>query len=1012
MKLSRLFFLLLLPALLRAQHQVRHLTLRDGLSMGRVNFFLRDSRGFLWAGTENGLNRFEGHRFRAYPPSPTDSSTMSRGGIWGMAEDADGDLWLGSQECLNRYDRRRDAFERRYALDRRGRKTPTPTVVIGADSATVWYLNATEGLMAYHYRRHQKERLLPSEQLPVSYPNGAYRPVGQDVFVALKRGLLRYEVRTRRVSYYFTTRPDDRVGVPQEVFRAVFSRDGTGWLPTRAGLIRFSPEAPDGQHVVSLPPLDPRFHWVEAVAEDPQGRLWLGTTREGILVLDPASERIVDNLRTEEARPGSLASNRVHSIYFDKTGLAWVNVFPLGVDLIYPKSSRIQRVSVRQIYPNDSVRQYLGQLAEDRQGRIWMATAGAGPRWFDPRTGATGGLRAATWWPKIGMMPLLFDREERLWAGSRTGIWVFDPGQVRFRFIPTPEPVRSFLELPDGSMLVTTHSGIHRLTPPFHAYRTLRAGEDFASGGLLHFDAPRGLLYASADVGGGRLRCYQYRQERLSHRYDALVGFGIHGLYADSLRHCLWLGTDKGLVQFDPARRRIQRLFSLPREFAVNCIPGILPDPAGFLWLSTCAGLTRFDPRTGRFSPVPATAGRMYSYLSALRASDGTFYFGTTEGLDFFDPKTLRNSPPSPLHFTGLLLDDRPTRPATSLTETRELVLGPGQTTFTLQFAALDYFNEEPTQYQYRLTGQDLNFTPPGPENAARYARVPPGRYTFEVRALDWRGAWTPVRRLPIVVKPHWWQTTWFRVLALLALVGAVFSAFRLYLRYRVRAQQRLTRRVVAAQEDERRRIAQDLHDDLGNTLAAAKGLLERLDETVASQPPIPEIAAIVSRASDDVRAISHDLMPVEFERYALGETLRLLVEKTRAASGMAFEFVQAGTERKLPPERELVIYRIASELIANVLKHSKAKLAVLQLLYQPHSLVLSVEDDGIGDRSPTNPPEKSGIGLKNLTSRCQYLSARLTYQADAHGTLVLVEIPDAAPRTGARAHRGRPPAV
>ncbi|MCY7352278.1 MAG: histidine kinase, partial [Cytophagaceae bacterium] len=994
MRLSRLILFILLPGWLPAQYPVRHLTPRDGLSMSAVQSLLRDSRGFLWAGTENGLNRFEGRRFQRYRASPTDSSTMGGDAVLGMVEVPSGDLWIGSGECLNRYDRRRDAFERVYALNPRGRKTPTPNAVIGTDGASVWYLNGTEGLMAYHIRERRKEQLLPPRQLPVAYLNGAYRPTGRDLFIALKQGMLRFELRTRRVTHFFTTRPDDQVGAPQEIFRAFFSRNGTGWLPTRKGLIRFSPEEPGNAHLVPLPRLDPRLTWVEAVDEDTRGRIWLGTLREGILILDPTSERVTENIRMGEASANSLASNRVKLIYLDQTGLAWVNVFPLGIDVLFPKLSQIRRLSVRQIYPKDSVHQFLGQLAEDPQGRIWMATAGAGPRWFDPRTGATGGFRAVDWWPKIGMMPLIFDQHGRLWAGSRIGVWVFEPGQAASRLIPTREPVRSFLELPDHSLLFVTQYGIHHLAPPFGTYQTLPDSGNFAGHGLLHFNAARRLIYVSKDEGG--FRCYRYEGGRFRRLSDVPMDFGITAFYWDSLRGCLWLGTDRGLVQFDPVQQKQKRHFPPSGDLSGSCVTGILPDHAGFLWLSTCLGLVRFDPRTGQFYPIPATAGRTYSYLSAWRASDGMLYFGTTEELDYFVPETLRKAPPPRLHFTGLRLDDRPARPATSLTETRELVLGPDQNTFTLEFAALDYFSEEPTNYQYRLVGQGVNWTLPGPENTARYARVPPGQYTFEVRALDWRGEWTPVRHLPVVVKPHFWQTAWFIFLMSLGLVAAVFMAFRLYLRARLQSQQRLTSRIVAAQEDERRRIARDLHDDLGNTLAAAKGLLGRLDETLAKQPQIQEVTSIISQASDDIRAITHDLMPVEFERYALGDTLRLLVEKTRASSAITFEFVQAGPERKLPPERELIIYRIASELITNVLKHSKAKLAVLQLMYQPNSLVLSLEDDGIGDRSLTNPPEKLGIGLKNITSRCQYLTARLTYQADASGTLVLIEIPDA----------------
>jgi signal transduction histidine kinase/ligand-binding sensor domain-containing protein len=1007
-----LLFFLLLPGWLPAQYPIRHLSLRDGLSNAEVHSLLRDSRGFAWVGTRSGLDRLDGRRFRNYASSKTDSSTVGGGAVRGLVEVASGDLWLGSDECLNRYDRRRDTFERVYALDARGRKIPTQNVVIGTDGVTVWYLNTPEGLMAYHVRERRREQLLPPAQLPVAYPylSGVYRPTGHDLFIALnqRKGVLRFEVRTRRVTRFFTAEPDDRVGQPLDVGLVFFSRDGTGWLVTRQGLVRFSPERANRFHVVPSPALN---FWVfkpETVAEDRQGHLWFGTTREGILVFDPTAERVVENLRTGVDRLNGLASNKASRIYFDSSGMAWVSVFPLGIDVIAPKWSRIQHQTVWQLYPKDSVRQYLGQLAEDRRGRIWVTTSGAGPRYFDPRSGATGGYHAADWWPTIGMRALLFDHQQRLWAGSTVGLYTFEPGQATARLLPTREQIRGLLELPDHSVLATTYHEVLHLTPPYRAYTRLDSGS-FVNSYALAQDVTRGLIYLSHDAG---FRCYRYRQGHLQRQYEALPGVGIGALYLDSSRRCLWLGTNQGLVQFDPARRKLIRQWLPTPEAVGRCIVGIVPDDAGFLWLSTCQGLFRFDPRTGRFYPILAREGRYYEFPSALRGSNGTLYFGTAEGLDYFDPEALRKSPPPRLHFTELSVDDRPFRPTTSLTETRELVLGPDQNTFTLQFAALDYFNEEPTRYQYRLVGQDANFTPPGPENTARYARVRPGHYTFEVRALDWRGEWTPPRRLPVVVQPHFWQTTWFLVLTTLVLAGAVFAAFRFYLRYRLRAQQRLTRQVLAAQEDERRRVAQDLHDDLGNTLAAAKGLLGRLEEPLAKLPPIQEVTAIVGRASDDVRTITHDLMPVEFERYALGDTLRLLVEKTRASSAIAFEFVQAGEERKLTPERELVIYRIVSELITNVRKHSGAKLAVLQLIYQPASLVVSMEDDGVGDRSLSNSSPTPGIGLKNLTSRCEYLSARLTYQADARGTLVLVEIPDAAPRPGARAHRGRPPAV
>ncbi len=996
----KLLVLLLLSFGAVAQYHVRHLTARDGLSQGSVYYVLKDSRGFVWMSSQNGLNRFDGQRFRVFLSAEKDSVSIGPGEVRGLVETPAGDLWLGS-DCLNRYDRRRDAFERVYATDSAGHRVLTAHLVIGADSATVWYVNAVEGIVAYQVRTRRKQRLLPFPQFRYGILTELawFRPAQRDLFLLLGRGLLRYELRTGRVSHYFTPRPDDAVGRAELLTSVFFSRDGTGWLGAGSGLIRFSPENPRAARVFPLP-VDAREFPLFSLAEAPDGRLWVGTGGAGVLVFDPRRGSVTERLTHQALKPNSLAYNNVSEIYFDPEGLAWVNADPLGVDVVYPQAYHIERFADNPLDPQDLNNQAVRALVEDHDGQVWIGTVEGGVRRYNPRTGTMRAFTTADGLTQNRTRPILRDSRGTIWVGTHGGLCRFD--SLRQRFDPLPNPanpadpensnsIRGLLELPDRSLLVATLAGLYRLPPPYREF-TLVASAVEPFTGPMHFEAATGLLYAG--IKGTELRCYRYQNGTLRLRYRTLPGHNPLAFRPDSLRACLWICTSKGLVRFDTRRGRVIRHFKPADGLSHEVVYGMLPDRRGRYWLSTNQGLTRFDPRTNRFSPVPASRHREYNIFSTLLHSDGTMYFGSVNGLEHFSPDGLERPTSARVQLTQLLLNDEPATPDTAVGEARLLRLKPSENTFTIGFVALDYLGEGRNLYQYRLRGLDADWTPPGPEGSARYARVEAGTYQFEVRALDSGGNWTPVRGLTIVVEAPFWQRPGFLVLVAGSLGLLGFALVRVYLHSRLRAQQRLTRRVVNAQEDERRRIARDLHDDVGNALAAARSLLAHLSAEGGSADRIETAQQLVEKAGQGLRTVTHDLMPVEFERYALGEVLRQLVEKAGASSAIRFEYLQAGALRKQAPDRELVVYRIASELITNVLKHSGAALAVVQLFYQPDLLVLSVEDNGIGDRAVKNVSGTGGIGLKNVTSRCQFLAARLSYHADESGTHVFIEIP------------------
>lgn len=210
--------------------------------------------------------------------------------------------------------------------------------------------------------------------------------------------------------------------------------------------------------------------------------------------------------------------------------------------------------------------------------------------------------------------------------------------------------------------------------------------------------------------------------------------------------------------------------------------------------------------------------------------------------------------------------------------------------------------------------------------------------------------------------------------------VGLGINSSR-HVKDRIKAQ----RRIITVQEDERKRIAQDLHDDVGNSLAAVKTMLNQRGDHLMIEKEIEDIIS-------HIRNISHDLMPVDFEKYLLPDVIRQTVFKFRGHPGIRFEYTQTGTPIKLHPVAELVVYRIVNELITNSIKHSQATHTMIQLAYQEAGLMLMVEDNGTGIKKEAD--RETGIGLKNIRHRVAYIDATLTIESDERGTLFIVAIP------------------
>lgn len=1021
MRYFLLLLLLLLPVGIQAQHplSVRHLTTHEGLSQGSCSYIRKDSRGFIWASSQNGLNRFDGTRFTNYRFDEQDTTTIGKGEVRGIVETPNGDLWVGTEECLNHYIRQTDSFRRIYAVNSQGQRLSSIQEPYFVDDSTVWYASAQEGLMKLNYRTGRRTSINSSIKPKFSTTTEwiEHQPDRQSLVYLLPMGFARYNYKTRQQTTFLTGEPADQAIKDLSATQSSQSHllqtihrcrkpgrhQGNYCLAGPEGIFEFDASL---TRLIRYHPLRAGINTYRLVSmdEDQQGRWWIAAEGVGVWLYDPDRMTLLQEVIPGPVKSNSLLNNQVAEVYVDDLDLVWVNSDPFGIDVIYPNSTAVETIPDDPSDINDLNNHPIRGLCEDRQGRIWIGTVDGGIRRYDPVTRLMKAYKAEQGVTTEGnVRHIVQTRNGQILVSNLQGILRYDDKQDRFIDIPNPlchdadcRYARGICELADGKFVLATYGGLFVLSNELKPLSRIAADDTFF--GSLYFDTATKLVYAGRRDQD--LVVFAYKNGELVQQYTTLSGYSIMGIYPDKARHCLWLCSDRGFVKFDPINRRVIRTYTVRDGLPDDVIYGLLADQKGCYWLSTNNGLVKFFPAEDKFSPVVSTKNREYNSHASLIGSDGTFYFGGVHGLDRFTPRQLESyRAPVPVQFVSFLVNDQPYRTGAFVGETSSVMLDHTQRTISIGFAALDYFNNGNNQFFYRLSGVDRDWVTLTNTNVVRYADLLPGRYTFQVRAVDARGQLTTISRLTIDIIPPLWGRWWFWPACLLLLVGVVAFWVHAYNRQKILRQRKLLHNTLATQENERQRIASDLHDDVGNTLAAIKGILERVKVHVETTTQLPEIAYVyelIDKAGNDLRSITHDLMPVEFERYALSDVVAQLVERANKSSQTAFEFIVFGTVRRLKAERELVVYRIIAELIQNALKHGGPGLAIVQLGYHTRQLSILVETRLDPERSSAIFPEQMslGIGQKNINYRAEYLHATLLTDRNSESYTVMLDVP------------------
>ncbi len=811
-----------------------HLTVEQGLSQSTVQTIVQDHVGFLWFGTEEGLNRYDGYGFVVFKHDPHDPHSLPDNIVSALFEDSRHRLWIGTEHGLCWFDWKTATFTSVSAIrDRVGD-------ILETKDGTLWVAAVGGGLFLLRPGATAFVSYQPVAGEPASLGSYLVRSLLQDRagrlwITTLNAGIDRFVPSASGGSFeHYRHRADDPHSLSHdEVWGLAEDKTGQIWVATYGGGLdlldprtgKFRSYRHRADDAASLP-----TDLVTAVFVDQAQQVWIGTDGAGLLRYDPATDRFTP-VSPRPGDPQSRGNAVVRTIFEDRQHQLWVGTFLGGVSQLKPAHPEFAYFAHDDGDPDSLSDPAVACFAADRDDRVWLGTEGGWLNRYDRESQTFAHYRfPAPAGGNTAILALHFDRQGRLWVGTyRGGLARFDPRTGAFEVHhhvandPTTisdDEIWAMANDPDGAVWLATNAGVDRLDPDRgivteHLKTPTAGGFSFTGARALQFDSAGNLWIGNfggltmRPRNGGAPVHYQHADDDA----HSLANDAVVALHFDRSGR-LWVGTlGGGLSVRNPANGQ----FTTYTGFPSNVVNAIEEDDRGRIWISTNQGLSRFTPATGTIESYDLTNGlqSLQFHLGAgLRTRDGRLLFGSMEGFYDLDPDAIQPSRfTPPVILTALKIFDSPAQRPTALPELRDFTLRPADHIVSVEFAALDYTFPRRTHYAYQVEGLSDRWIDLGEKREITFTNLSPATYTLRIRATNSDGVWRDrsAAALRLTVLPPFWMTWWLRGAAVVALAAGLFTMHRVRV-LRLTAKLAERRRTEAALRASEERFSRAFH--------------------------------------------------------------------------------------------------------------------------------------------------------------------------------------------------------
>jgi len=761
-------------------------------------------------------------------------------------------------------------------------------------------------------------------------------------------------------------------------------------------------------------------NYVTCMCEDDQGLLWIGTM-EGLICFDFENKSYDRFNLTENNKIGKF-NGKVERLFKDSSNVIWIGTKSDGIGRFDRNQKKFHKLE-NEIEYEGKITNDTYTIFKDSNEETWVGTLGDGI--YKYRNDPNNKLELIKFKELEFTSVTGFTRDviNNLWVGcNKFGLVYIDTVYGKVNLID-PKILLGNLESP----YVYTFCQCADKLNPNHLWlsivlkrlvildtekieliknKTISDKFDDIPVSCLFFDTENELWIGTYGFG---IYKYSITEDIITQYYfESDIGTAaiphITVITEDTFNN-IWIGTlIDGLYKCEKQMNEFKKINTSCKEIA-----GLIFDENNYLWISSENKMLKLN--TQNYEAIIFNDINEFNLSSFFKSSDGTFYFGGKEGITYFKPDEITTS-----HFIpNIVITDfqifydsvkpSPENPflKKSISYAKEIMLTHKESVITFEFAALIFNNPKRNQYAYKMEGFDDDWVYCGTRRTATYTNLDPGEYTFRVKGSNNDGLWNEEgTSIKIIISPPWYKTVLFKGLVGLSVIGSIGSFYRKRIQKlnKEKSQhEEFTKKLIESQENERKRVAAELHDSLGQDLLIIKNkalVSIKKNEPEKLLEQMNEISELTSATLNDVREISYNLRPYELDRLGLTKTIESMIERANNSTSINFVSNIDNIDKVFIPEVEINIYRIIQESLNNVIKHSDAKEVIVSVLKKEKEIVLNISDDGKGfdiKKYKMNSNRK-GFGLKGIEERVRLLKGELTIDSGAgKGTELWIKI-------------------
>lgn len=1003
----------------------RHYKQESGLSYNWVNCSLQDNNGFLWFGTLDGLDRFDGHNFKIFRSDPQKAFAIGNNFISAIYQDKNNTIWVGTHNGLFEYHSKTENF------DRVGFTFPLWIESITADNDdNLWFICNAE---IYKYNLKTKAHVVYRVPDPYSITSTK----DGEIWTGDKDGYLeRYDQKTDSFEKFYVFSHSGNIS-SKHIDKIFDAGQGLIFIGTRdQGAKLFDIRTRTYKDIITHNANGSGIG-VSDFARYSVNEYWIATTT-GIYIYNLETNKITQ-ITKNDLDPSGLSDNNILSLCKDSEGGIWATTKFGGINYYHKQNTLFDIYAARQSrehFNNNVIR----EMYPDKNGNLWVGTEDDGLCFLDTKTNRL--TRYHIFYKNISG---LFVENNELWIGkNEEGLDVVDINTGRLlrtynKFSGANGLKSNFVtclyKTPDGKLLAGTTNGLYLYNPSTKDFKIVDPATARLSVSCLTADHDGNIWIGTFFSGVHYLDMHSLKVKSIQLDFSDKGRFNntVTSVLEDNY-HNIWLSTESsGLWRYTPptgALRIYDRSNGMPSDNTFK----ILADEKNKLWISTSAGIAYLDPQTGSvtvFTKANGLPGDQFNYNSGYKATDGRLYFGSTQGLVSFRPDNMAYQYQTPpIYITGIQINSKdievgpgPDDIKSTILTADHLSLPYSLSSFSVDFAALSYIAPDLIHYAYKLNGLDKNWTYLSTNRRAYFTRLPPGNYLFKIKSSVTQGKWGAERELRIIIDPPWWLSWWAYTCYICLTAGCIVVIIFYYHKKTKRKSEELIRLLEHEKDKEVYEAKIDFFTNIAHEIRTPLTLIAAPLEKIETSDSIAEIrnhAQVITSNTNRLVNLANQLLDFRktenkgfrlnfiktdvnvllndiFGRFAFSASQKKLAYTLKTAPGSLYSY--------LDPE---ALNKIVSNLIHNAIKYASHSVTV-SLKIEPDDF-FTVEISNDGPLIPENLREKvfepfyrlknaehingTGIGLALARSLTHLHNGTLNIKTGQTANIFILKLP------------------